>query len=356
MREWISNRQLLIVLILVKLATSTVYLEPVSSGYAKADAWLSVILSIAGGVALTVFAYTGAKSWYVAQNDRPKGLKNLFYWLAVLAFAAYCYLQTVIAGRQFVDFWTTNLYIEYSPSMFLIAMSILIFAALWMGLAAASRSMEFLFPFILFSLLFAAFNANGYHPEYLFPVLKDGWTPVTKGAIQPTASFGQFTILMVLYPFVFKKKEALKDTIMAVLVSGSMLLMTTLATLMVLGPEESVRHLFPAYALARHNRLEGVFSVIATFWIATTFTKSYVHAFGLLFILKLLSEKIPLVPAAFCISLSTTLGVYYSYVIWSQIVFGSLISNTFPVLFLAVQILVPVVFVLLARGKKETCP
>lgn len=144
-------------------------------------------------------------------------------------------------------------------------------ASAYYGIEVVARINAFLVPIVIIGFVLVTL---GVIPEFkvnnLFPVLGEGFTSIAKGSIVKLSVFSSFIILFLMVPFL-KKKYLKRVGFLYILISGLLLIWSTLSFILVFPYEIAVDMKVPIFQMARHisfgnyiQRIESVIVLIAS--------------------------------------------------------------------------------------------
>lgn len=208
----INNRQLAYLLLIMVIPTADIYLPSIVANEAYRDSWISVILASLAALPLILLYHALARNFpgkniieYVPliAGKIPGLIINLLIWSFYIFITA-----TVIAELGDFVTWT------FLPQTPVIATIILTVAAasftVKKGIEAIARLNEFLFWIGLSLLLFVAFaTINRVNPEYILPILENGFMPPIRGTLPLLAWTAEISVILVLFPFFSNYKNTL---------------------------------------------------------------------------------------------------------------------------------------------------
>jgi len=169
--------------------------------------------------------------------------------------------------------------LEYVGILFLIGM----LAAAYYGIEVVARVNAFLVPIVIIGFILITLGAiPKFKINNLFPILGDGYASIAKGSILRLSVFSSLLILFFMVPF-FKKKYLGKVGYTSIIISGSLLLWSTLSFILIFPFEIAVNKKIPVFQMARYiefgdylQRIESVFvlicSVCALLFLGVMFT------------------------------------------------------------------------------------
>ncbi len=160
-----------------------------------------------------------------------------------------------------------NSALEYVGILFFVGMT----AAAYYGIEAIARISAFLVPIIVIGFILITI---GVIPEFrinnLYPILGEGILSISKGSIIKLNTFSSFIILFLMVPF-FKKQYLKKVGFSYIILSGLLLLWSTLSFILVFPYELAIDKKIPVFQLARHidfgnfvQRIESISVLISS--------------------------------------------------------------------------------------------
>lgn len=246
----ISRYQLMLLLIGFNYG---IIINPAAS--AKQDAWLAVIVTTFAAVPI-VFLYV-----YISLLNPGKTLIDILkdYFgkyiggLVGLFYVWYFVHLAAIVMRNYADFVNIVIFPETPIVFIIISLSLITAYVVRLGLEVMGRAVEIFVPFIPLEvifvtvLLFASMDLNNWKP-----FLEYGIGPILK-AVQSLISFpvGEIVVFLMIFPAINNRKELLKSSVAAVLLSGSIFLIINLRDLFVLGADMFYRATFPSATALR---------------------------------------------------------------------------------------------------------
>lgn len=225
------------------------------------DAWLApfVALVCEGGLALLgvwVAAHFPEET-YVDYGQRLLGrwpgravaLLLILFWLFKMAEAA------LVAAR------TVQIYLlPHTPAAIVVGAQLV--AALylaWSGIGPAVRLAELTVPgLVLLILVTMAVALPSANFGYLRPVLHHGWRPVFAGACELFSHLQGLEVLLLLYPFLSRKRAAAGVVVAAALIREVTMLVLIVVPIMVLSVSDTAHQVFPVLTTARSVELQAL--------------------------------------------------------------------------------------------------
>ena len=245
----ISATQLFVLIVLFEMGSAI--LVGIASD-AKQDAWIAVLLGLAGGLMIFLVYYR----LYVFYPDLPltsyaqkitgKWLGR-FIGLLYIVYFMYCAARVL---RDFGELLSTTIY--NSTPLFIIntLMIITIIYAVHKGFEVISRVGELYFGIVyvtaILGMLLIVFSGL-IHLGNLKPILENGLKPVMKTFLTQTINFpfGEMVVFTMLLPFLRDKKKAKIVCLSGMILSGINITITVVVNISVLGVALFQRSTFP---------------------------------------------------------------------------------------------------------------
>ncbi|MFZ5631568.1 MAG: GerAB/ArcD/ProY family transporter [Bacillota bacterium] len=278
-RGKISCTQTVFLLITLVGSTAVVFLPAISARIAGRDAWLTPLLATAPGIylALVISAlgrrFPGQTLIQYLQSvlgSWPGKITGLFYLFFFL------HTNGVII-REFSELMVTMVMPRTPPVVFHVTILLLCAWAVRGGLEVLARTVEVIFPLMLF--IFAAavlLTVKDMHLENLLPVLENGFKPVIRASLDPIGWRGEIILLAMFLPCLDRPGEGGRCAVAAVVIIGIILVFDAVANTAVFGPAVG-RMTFPTFSLIRQvsiaNFLERIESVHVAIWVLGMFGK-----------------------------------------------------------------------------------
>ena len=284
----ISRYQLWLLIVNFILGGSILILPGSIITIARQDAWLSFIIATMIGVLFSLILLSLSKRFpnmtIVHISEQILG-KKIGKVIGILYAWFFLNLSVLLISDAANYIGITAL--RNTPRIVLVIMAaILIYSVVYHGLEVLARSNSFL-SFIAaigfwFSILFSIPYMD---TQKIYPILENGFLPVVKGAYPVTGfPFAELVVFMMVIPFVNKKKHISKIFISAILVGSFTLIISILATILVLNVRPTEMSLFAPYNMVRIinigeflTRLEAIISIS---YMITVLTKMLVSFYG----------------------------------------------------------------------------
>jgi len=249
MNYTITSKQLIFILIGCMLGTGIITLPRVTTEVLEQDAWLAVLFgAIIPFVSLWLTSriigkYPGLS--FIALTERIAG--KFFGRLLAAVFVIYSILAAAVILRLFTEVITIYL-LPKTPMLVKILLGLGVSAYMASsGIKVLGRLNEFLFYMLLPLLLFALPALFIYGDiRYLMPVLNHSIKEYSKSAITTGYVYSGFETLIVFGPYVIKKKETFKASIIALSTTTFLYLYAVITTMVVFGAGLTQKITWPA--------------------------------------------------------------------------------------------------------------
>lgn len=253
---------------------------------ANQDAWLAILAALGEGIFFAIIYIALAMKFpnktLIQFNDiifgsflgKAISIIYIFYFIQVSSFVL----------RNFGDFFSTSLP-ETPMVVFLIALTLICSSAVRNGIEVITRCCFILIPvasfYVLFTfiLLLKDFEIAHFLPVFELP-LKDFFTVSHFIASIP---FGEAVALLMVIPFVNNQKKVRKSIVMALIITGIILLINASQNIAVLGVTKAIYY-YPSYQATRlihiADILTGLEFLIAINFLLLGFLKISVFYYG----------------------------------------------------------------------------
>ncbi|OLN21437.1 spore gernimation protein KB [Domibacillus antri] len=269
----ISAYQLFVLIVLFELGSAL--LLPLAIE-AKQDAWLAILIGMAGGCCL-FFIYYGLYHYYpdilpteYTQKIIGKFLGRILSFLYILYFM-------YLAARVLRDFGEMLLIFAYSETPLFVTNSLLIIVIIYTvrkGIEVLARTGELLFVFIGLLAVsgFLLITLSGViQVTNLQPVLENGMLPVVKTAITQTLyiPFGEIIVFAMIIPYLNRPEKLKRTGLYALGVSGFSLALVMAMNISVLGVSLTARSQFPLLSTIQTIQVEQFLERLDVYFMLT---------------------------------------------------------------------------------------
>ncbi|WP_310188346.1 endospore germination permease [Bacillus sp. 3255] len=350
-QEKINNRQLAVLVTLYTIGDSILVLPSIPAMIAKEDAWISGLAGLLIGLLFAMmFAWLGKQN--PGLNVYQYSSKLLGKWggmCIALLLTYYFFIMVSAQIREMGDFMTVQIMPE-TPihSIILLFLGVVILGAR-LGIETIARLGELLFPyFLLMYCVLALCLMPAIDWENLYPVLHTKWKTIVYGSITTTTfPFVELVSFLVILPSVNNVKRIQKSMLVGTLIGGITLEIMIVLTIAVLGAPVTANQIYPAYSLAKKisigNFLERIEAMLAIMWIVTTYFKTVLNYYALMYgianLTKLSDPKVASLPIGMILVVS-------SLVSFPDITyFSDLVTNYWPYLDFTICLALPLLLI-----------
>ncbi|MFZ5646680.1 MAG: GerAB/ArcD/ProY family transporter [Bacillota bacterium] len=281
--ERISPRQLLLLIVSIKLSALTTY-APIITATEKGvrDSWLAAILAGVTALGMTFLACTlGAKfprQTIFGYCETICGkLTGKTIGLTLICFFIY---NTALCLRTFTEFILITLMPD--TPLIVLTLAVMCIAAYMVrsGLEVIVRFNEIVGPPLLLSFpLLMILVAPNMDLNNLLPVLENGAKPMIIHALAPIGIFGEAVLVVLLALPVLDSPEKAKKAVLYGFLLNILLVSTVAASIVaVFGPSHAAHLFFPTFSQIRMisiaNFLERLETIMSILFILTMFVKT----------------------------------------------------------------------------------
>ncbi|MGR6001770.1 GerAB/ArcD/ProY family transporter [Bacillus cereus] len=231
-------------------------------GHIGKDAWISLTLGTIEGSVLFILYYMLHKQYPTLTYEQILQY-ILGKWLGTLLCLLYVFYYIYIGSRVIRDFTEIlTLHILYeTPSWFISSTLVLVVSyAGYKGLHTTARvGMILLKLFFILWFLFAlgVFLSHLFHISNLQPITPQKWRPVVRNILPLTIPYGGMITFLTLFSSTFPKDKIFKKGVWSILVSGSLLIATTILNIGVLGGKITQELTFPLLTSSSLIKIEN---------------------------------------------------------------------------------------------------
>ncbi|MEL7568676.1 MAG: endospore germination permease [Dehalobacterium sp.] len=287
-QEHISSYQLFIAVIFLNISTAVFFLpgEPVTIIYQ--NAWLAIIIATILEILLGIYplVYLGLKFpkqtiiQYSPQILGKYGGKVMGLLLIFWFFQLHCW--TI---REFGE--VSDIFLPETPLIaFIGILSLLTAFAVLRGIEVIARCGEFIFPIgMFFLLLIGFFSLSSMNLFNLRPFLNVNLLQILKATISPLDWLSTAVGFGVLAGFVRDPQKLKQVGILAVSLSGAVLLIFTIVILLVFGSGLLPTFTIPLLNLSQYIEVQGTEALVLTVWFSWILMRtalwSYITVFSI---------------------------------------------------------------------------
>ncbi|MFC4596982.1 GerAB/ArcD/ProY family transporter [Cohnella hongkongensis] len=348
----ISNFQLMALIIISTIGTSSLYAPATLVRYAERNTWFLVL---AGGLVglLNVSVFLTLNRLYPDKNLVRICKHLLGPWiggLLAVVFVFYFIDITAWVLREFAHFFIIALNPDIPQSGYLLTGIVMGAYAVFRGLEAFSRVSEIILFVVVASFMGIYVSLVWqYHPEYLLPVLENGWLEPLSGIVPVASWLGDLMFISMILNHVRRTKKTPMYAFGAVAVTTVLLLLSVLSCTMLFGAKTSETFTYPSVSLIQNIRLfrhiERFDAALVAVWVMSSFIKLTVYLWsaqqGLADLLKLGRPRLFLIPMA--------AGIYVCarFKVWGMVELGDFYDKQ-AWYFCLFQLVIPVGLLLIA--------
>ncbi|MEK5417777.1 MULTISPECIES: GerAB/ArcD/ProY family transporter [unclassified Paenibacillus] len=319
-QERVSSIQMSMLFLFFMTGSSIVIVPASLTNFAGNGAWISLLIASAIGMALLsgiLYLNRRAPDLSLVEQSRSV-LGNGLTLVLLIPFT--CVLFWNVAGIviEIGTFFKSTM-LKETPTyavntMFFITIAMTALAGIEVIARMAAVLMSLMFGFIILVWILVA---GLYHPEYLLPIMPDGFRPILSAAyVVYGFPYSELIVFSMILPFVRKEDNSKlgKQMYLALIINALTLIASVISSIMVLGPLSGSLK-YSLYQLARliyfQETIERIESVIGFSLIIGFYFKASILLLILIKVLKellrLKDERLIVFPLAFvCLLLSVT--------------------------------------------------
>jgi spore germination protein (amino acid permease) len=357
-RIMISNFQMMALIVISTIGTSSLYAPATFAHYAERNSWYLVILGGIMGV-INLFVLLKLHQIYPKKNIITICTHLLGPWFGgFLAFLFVCYFMDLTSWvlREFSQFFIIALNPVIPQIWYLAAGAIMCAYAVYHGLEVFARVSEIIF-FVTVTtfLVIYLMLINQYHPEYLLPILENGLTQPMKGLMLATSWFGDLMFISMVLQHVRQTKRTTAYAMGAVGITFLLLLLSVLSCTMLFGGQTTATFTYPSIGLIQNIRLfrniERFDAALVVVWVMSSFIKITVYFWsalrGLSDLLRLRRPRMFIIPLAVCFVIIS------KFKVWGLIELSAFYDSQ-AWYFVMFQMFIPLVLLFIAWIKENT--
>ncbi|GMK41868.1 germination protein [Paenibacillus sp. CCS19] len=359
----INGRQLMVLVFLYSIGTTVLIIPSGLANIAKQDAWIGGLVGILIGMLIVGIYYA---LWRMYPDKTFVGICEAVLGRWAGAFLGLIYSLYSFLGTATVLFYVTNFFqihfLPRTPVVFTSALfAIIVVMGSRMGLESIARTSELMLPWflILFFVLVTTLTPQ-IEVKNMLPIFEAGTKSVIwAGIIFAGTAYMPMVFLFALLPRVQDRQmnQARMGMFLAALAGGLCVEFVTLLCIWILGPDITMRSIFPSYALVKKisigNFIQRIEAILAGLWFITTYLKTtfyfYSWVTSLSEVLRLNNYRTLTLPCAMIM------------VVFSQVVYPNVIymqhwdEMVFPPYIMTIGIVIPIVLLIigLMRGARD---
>lgn len=356
----ISSNQFKKLIVLYSIGSSILITPGGIIGEAKQTAWLSIIIGTIIGL-LQVWLLIAVGNLFPNMNLVQCSEKILGKWVGKiisLGFIVISYLNAATLIWYVGNFFTTQIIPEMHIEAVNVFFTVVVIIGMYYGIEVMARASEIFFPIVVVAVaILVIFNIPNMKFENLQPIFESGIKPVLRGSIFFTnISHQPLIVFLMIFPSCINdNKEANKSFLKGTLIGGTIMLVTTITCVLVMGTDISALQVYPTYLLAKQihlgNYVERVESIIAVTWFITIFFKTVFYfagaVLGLTQVLELKDYKAITLPLGMIL-------IVLSFIIYPNVVYEGIWDTTTWIPYaLTYGLIHPLLLLLVAKFKRK---
>ncbi|MNI15547.1 Spore germination protein YndE [compost metagenome] len=354
-RVMISNRQMLALVSLAAVGTSSLYAPSALAHYVGRDSWYLVLVGGLVGL-FNTFVFIWLNRMFPDKNLITVTLHLFGRWLGgLIAFIFILFFMDLASWvlREFAQFFIITLDPTIPITWYIVAGALMCTYAVYHGLEVFARVSEIILILTLTTFLaIYLMLINQYHPEYLLPVLENGFLQPLKGLMVSISWFGDMMFISMILVHVRKTKHTVYYAVGATGIIFVTLLFAVVACTMVLGGEASATFTYPSISLIQNislfHNIERFDAAIVAAWVMSSFIKMTVYFWsavqGISDLLRIRQPRLFIIPLAMGLILVS------KYKVWGLVELASFYDKQ-AWYFVMFQLFLPTFLLLAALGK-----
>ncbi|MDD9265648.1 endospore germination permease [Paenibacillus sp. GCM10023248] len=261
---------------------SSILIAPSGLAYdAREDAWIAAILGLIVGLLLvTMYSFLRRQ---LPQNTLVGNCEELLgKWLGKavsLLYFGFFFILAALVLRNLGDFISTQVLVDTPLQFTHIFFLAIIILGIRNGLETFTRTSEIFLPwvltffFLMFILLPTQMKAGN-----ILPILGQGIKPVVRASVPLIGTpYLELVLFFTILPYVSQTKKLGKSFLTGVAIGGSLIVIVSLLSILVLGDDLTSVQMYPSFSLARRisigNFLERLEVIMAGIWFITIYFK-----------------------------------------------------------------------------------
>lgn len=276
----LSARQFMFLTALFVIGDTILYVPSNVAFVAGQDAWISgLIASCAGLLLVSLYGILGKQYPRMLLIDICESAFGRFLGKAVgLWVILFFFIDSGVLLWQIGDFMSTHILMATPIQACLILFIAIIVMGVRLGLDVLGRASEIIFGWsVVLFVLFVVMLSPNFEGRHIQPLAENGLSPIVRGSFLLVGYYLESFILISLFPY-FKHTGSLSNVLRkGMLIGSSVLALTILTCILVLGKDMTVINIFPTYILAQKISIGGILErievVIASIWIFTLYFK-----------------------------------------------------------------------------------
>jgi spore germination protein KB len=349
-----------IVLVITFIIGSTLIIG--IGGDAKNDAWIAGIIGLSMCIPM-LLVYSRIMSIFQGKDlfeilDLVLG--KIFGKFVSVIYILYSFHLGALVLRNFGEFMNTSALPETPLFVSMFCLGLVIIAAVRLGIEVLGRTTTYFVPIIFFILLIVQIlGIPQLHFNYIKPIFGNALSQVMKGAFSAFSfPFAEVVIFTGFFSSLKTKKSNVKVYLAGVLISGAIVIITTIRNILVLGNMLGSFY-FPSYeAVSRISigdfiqRIEVTVSIVFVYGV---FVKSSIC---LLIACKGIGRLFNLKDYRSIVIQMGLLMIYFSYIVYNNIMeMRYWAFKVYPYYAFPMQVILPIMIWIIAeiKARKNKC-
>ncbi|MDU0204096.1 MULTISPECIES: endospore germination permease [Paenibacillus] len=261
---------------------SAILIAPSGLAYdAKQDAWIAAILGLLAGL-LLVILYQALGQRFPQQTLVKYCEELMGKWVGKavgLLYFCFFFILAALVLRNLGDFISTQVLVDTPLQFTHIFFLAIVILGIRNGLETFTRTSEIFLPwvllffFLMFILLPTQMKVNN-----IMPILGYGFKPIVRASLPLIGTpYLELVVFLMILPFVNQTKKLGKAFLAGVSIGGSLIVIISLLSILVLGDDLTSVQMYPSFSLARRisigSFLERLEVVMAGIWFITIYFK-----------------------------------------------------------------------------------
>ncbi len=284
----ITSHQLYTFTALSTLGGSILVASSIVAGIAKQDAWISVIVTMAFGLVM-MWVYTYLVTRFDNLTIIGVSQKIFGKWIGkIIAIGYFLYMFiTAYDIPWYIGSFFTNIKHETPVDIIIVLFYAALIIGVYYGIETIARATELFFVLVtgLF-IIFILLVIPDINIEFALPVFENGINPILKSAVILSGYISiQNTTLLMIFPVNLSDKvQGRKAFIKGFIWANTIVLITVLVSILVLGSLIIAKSSFPTVLLAKEINIGSVFTrleyLISFMWTLSEFTIAVMYFYS----------------------------------------------------------------------------
>ncbi|MDP4098209.1 spore germination protein [Paenibacillus sp. P96] len=232
---------------------------------AKQDAWLAMLIGAVGGF-LLLLLHLGIVRMDSGHDLFELCKKYMGKWLGSVIGIAFVFYFTYESSRNLRDIGdlATLTLLNRTPTAIVTLLALLVIAdSIHLGPRAWFLIVSVLFYLIAigYVMLLLIISFTGLiHPQFMFPILENGWKPVWEAAIPEIISFpfGQTVLFLVFFRLVSRNQKINKSIMFTYWLTAILLIGVNQICILVLGPDLAASTTYPLFQVTQLTKVDKI--------------------------------------------------------------------------------------------------